>query len=676
MFSKLYLSCITMFLLLMIGCSCPDEHLKIDIIPHPQKIVLSSGQLSLKIEKISVAADNELSDIKQLFYDDIYRLTGKRIDNNHSNPNIILKINRQLAEEEYIVDAKKTIQIEGGSYQAVVMGVTSLLQSLSIKEDILKFPESTIRDQPYLSYRGLLLDVARKFHSIKSVQQVIDLCRWYKIKYLQLHLSDDQLCVFPSKAFPKIASEGQHYTQNELKDLVEYARKRGVSIIPEFDAPGHTTSLRRAYPEIFGTPELGMMDISNEKALQASETLIGEMMDIFYTSPYFHIGADEVWLGNFEKLPGIKKALKEYNLDSAHDLYLNYIVRMHQYVKSRGKQTLMWESFQGKGSKKVTIPNDIIVFAWETLYQMPDSLVENGYTIINASWKPCYITPTIRWTQEQVYSWNIWRWEHFLNFAEVYHNPVQFEGAMKEKVYGAQLCAWEMNEEMEIVSICNRLPALSECAWNPEKEKDYPGFQQRYAKTNDRLQKLLFPAALHVTGCYTSNDEGRFYNKNNYFTDKIGISVQPDFANVQPYYTIDGRQPDTKSPAFTELSVDSTLLLKISLRDREGNEVGYKSVLFECRPLDFTFKGQSISKDPIDWQIDFTDSLEVEIKNRLPQGDIKFALDRKSLGKDSRTFSEKLCFKSTTQLYVRLFINNKPKGSIYRYMLKKTNDES
>src|SRR5690606_23241317 len=106
-----------------------------------------------------------------------------------------------------------------------------------------------------------------------------------------------------------------------------------------------------------------------------------------------------------------------------------------------GKTTVIWESFAGQGSKHVKIPDDILVIAWETLYQRPDSLLENGYTIVNASWKPLYITPRQRWTAKQLHEdWNPYVWASWWDKAPSF-NPITIEP--NPKVIGAQLCSWE-----------------------------------------------------------------------------------------------------------------------------------------------------------------------------------------------------------------------------------------
>ena len=173
--------------------------------------------------------------------------------------------------------------------------------------------------------------------------------------------------------------------------------------------------------------------------------------------------------------------MTKYGLDDARDLFLRFIVKMHESVKKHGRKTLMWESFPGDGSRKVKIPKEIIVFAWETAYQLPQDLLENGYTIINASWKPLYVTPGALWGPETIYDWNLYRWENWVRRAPSF-TPIQLEET--DRVVGAQMCSWEMHERDQIPDLRKRLPAFSERIWNPEWKRGYGDFRERLEETD------------------------------------------------------------------------------------------------------------------------------------------------------------------------------------------------
>lgn len=644
------------------------------LVPQPKEVSGVNGVLPLTGMALTVSLPDSLHDRLPVLQEDAYKLLQQEVRAVPSDALITFSIDAGIGGDGYTLTIGDQIAIRGASGDALMHGWTSLLQLVRDGAGGRELPRCTIRDWPALDYRGVLLDVAREFQSVPSVEQVIDICRWYKIKYLQLHLNDDQLFVFPTTTFPDMPTPGKNYSLAEMKALVEYARVRGVVIVPEFDAPGHTGSLRRAYPELFGPEELRMLDVANPKALEACKVLIGEMMDVFYTSPYFHIGADEVFMGEFQKRATTHEAVKAHGFDEPHDLYLNYIVEMHEYVKSRGKKTIMWESFQGTGSTKVTIPNDILVYAWETMYQRPDDLIKHGYTILNASWKPIYITPRHRWTTEQIYGWNIWRWEHFLPNAPAWE-PIQFGPEDQHKVVGVQLCAWEMTEEMNIPALLPRVAPLSEHGWDPHGARNYGAFSQRMAATDQKLRQLLFPAHIEANGLTDGKAHERFYNREHYFTDALTLTASSSLPGVAIRYTTDGTVPQlTDRPWDHPLRIDSTTTLRVALY-RGDAMVGYRSVVFEKRPITVQFSGAHVDPEsPIDWSADFKESLRVAVNPIRAVHAVKYTWNGETPTMASPDFGTEKTFNESGSLRIQCFdAAGNPDGSTYQYQLKKIN---
>ena len=497
------------------------------IVPYPKQVELGAEKIAFK-EVVSVSYDNAIFvPLTQLLKEDLRKLFQLSVIQVDKEADIRILYKEGLPEEGYQISIKESvIRIYAGSYDAACMGVTTLVQlgQPDASTQTIILPELQISDWPSYSYRGVSLDVARKWHHVETIKQVVTLCRWYKIKYLQLHLSDDQLFTFPSKAFPTLASK-QQYTIQQLQELVEFAKLNGVIIIPELDAPGHTSAMRTTMPALFGKPEWGVLDMTSKKVYQAMDTLIKEMIDIFYTSPYFHIGADEAWLGAFEKLPQVKKYIQEKGFDNVHDVYLDFVVAMQKIVKKYHRQPLVWESFSGTGSRKVHIPKDLIVFAWETAYQRPDSLLKHGYKIINASWKPAYITPGLRWDPEYIYHWNLYRWENQWYTTPSYISPIQLDSS--SEVLGGQLCAWEMSEDQTVPSLRSRMAAMSEILWNGRGRRPYSNFKKRYDLVNEKANLLLFPVRIKKVGFRGADDNLHNDNRENSFEDQVSVSFEP-----------------------------------------------------------------------------------------------------------------------------------------------------
>ena len=151
--------------------------------------------------------------------------------------------------------------VRGADYNGVATGTVTLLQAIDARADEVSLPRLAIADRPALKYRGAMLDIARKPHSIAALRQCVDIARFYKVRYIHLHMSDENAWTFPSTRFPQLGRNNfawaggetpKVYTLQELKDLVAYADARAVTLIPEIETPGHSGQLCGTLPEIFG----------------------------------------------------------------------------------------------------------------------------------------------------------------------------------------------------------------------------------------------------------------------------------------------------------------------------------------------------------------------------------------------------------------------------------------
>jgi hexosaminidase len=326
---------------------------------------------------------------------------------------------------------------------------------------------------------------------------------------MQLHLTDDQSFTFPSKAYPKLATKDKHYTKEELVDLVNYADLRGITLIPEIDIPGHSRKFIETYPEIF-SPKLkkwgknmwggdafnNVINIGSEKVYSALDVILDEVIEIFHTSPYIHIGADEATIDNLKGDPLAEAMMKKENLEgNVHELYRHFIVRMNDMVKSKNKTMCIWEGFKREG--KIEIPKDLIVFEFESLYNLPNHLIEDGYTLVNTSWTPLYVVGTgieggwipRKWEPKKIYSWNMWQFENWYHKSPSHKKPIQLDKT--PLVIGAQMCAWEQTDEGEIPSLRRRVPPFVERIWNTDYKLPYEEFYTNLDKSDNRLTSII-----------------------------------------------------------------------------------------------------------------------------------------------------------------------------------------
>jgi len=395
-----------------------------------------------------------------------------------------LGLSSTLVKEGYSIKLdKRAIQITGGSPQAVSWASATLCQ---MRQSGLR--EGQIEDQPAKPFRGLLLDVARQWHSVATIKDVIQLCSLYKINYLQLHLTDDQSFTFPSTAYPELATNGRSYTLRELKELQGFATARGVTIIPELEMPGHGAQLVSKRPDLFRAHEKhhATVNFAKPESLSALAKLVNEVIDAFPSSPYIHIGGDEADLTYVHENPDFQAAFKREGVADAQELYRTLLNRMNKLIRARKKTMLVWEGF-GPGGK-TPIDKSIIVMNFESAYYPPDQMATAGHTMINASWRPLYVVNNRNWSPEEIYGWNDHFWSHFVEGFPS-SGGMQLEPAAK--IIGGIMCAWEQPESLEIASLRQRLPAMAERLWNPRLRVPYRHFEQRMRQADSVLTEWL-----------------------------------------------------------------------------------------------------------------------------------------------------------------------------------------
>jgi hexosaminidase len=507
--------------LLVLSCSKKvkyiDKEVNINIVPLPKKVdIIESNKYILLPKNIKVfIASDEKKNLFNLISKDFGKLSFSnsfKLIKNKNRANLSLEIADELDKEEYEITVSNKIVIKGGSLSAIKMARSTLLQLSENDKGRVIFPIIKLKDNPDADYRGLLIDLARKWHKAETIYKLIDLASFYKLNYLQFHLTDDQLFTFPSENFPKLQTKDKHYTKEELLSFVDYAYQRGVVIVPEIDVPGHSMQFVKKYPEIFSISNaesggedlfggrvdfVNVLNMGKEEVYTSLEKLFIEVMDIFHTSPYFHLGADEANLKLIVDDPDVKRFMKKNNLgNDVHELYRYFIVRMNDFFKSKGKQMFVWEGFSRNG--KIEIPRDITVFEFESLYNLPNHLVEDGYKLVNTSWKPLYVVRSgnpdpnvlpLKWGPERIYEWNMWRWETWWHKSPAYKKPIQLD--RNKNVIGAQMCSWEQTDESEVPSLRKRLPSFVERIWNVDKKVEFDVFFEKVNKTDIVLSEII-----------------------------------------------------------------------------------------------------------------------------------------------------------------------------------------
>lgn len=284
-------------------------YIDLNSLPVPKSVQLTNRIVSLPKVLGCYLSDDDLAPLVDVLDNEYQMLAGGKatVVETPASAAIILEIDPSLAEQEYRLELARPVRITGGSYLGVAMGSVTLMQSLRSDSDESRIPEGLVRDKPDVPFRGLLIDPARNYHDVRILKQLVLLCRWYRINFLQLHLTDDSAFTFPTDSFSQLSTEGHRYTKEELFDLVGFAQRQGVTIIPELEVPGHAGQLVARLPKTFGHAETARnphtINMGRESAYAAIDRIIEELADVFHTSPYIHVGGDEARLDHLQNWP-------------------------------------------------------------------------------------------------------------------------------------------------------------------------------------------------------------------------------------------------------------------------------------------------------------------------------------------------------------------------------------
>jgi hexosaminidase len=676
------------FLLISTGCSRQPEGQQqettvtsvapVSIIPTPKEQKLTGETLVLKGSLRFYAEQEALNPLQDVLRDELLSLYGLQLEqaSGAAAADLVLTLDDSLRQQEYQVEVNEQIRIIGGSYQAVAMATVSMLQGMARQGEAVYIPEGTIRDAPDLPFRGFLMDVARRKHEVELLKQLVSLCRWYKINYMQLHLTDEKYFTFPSEAYPQLMRQGFHFTREELTDLVAFADARGVELIPELEVPGHAGQFVEQMPELFGFQDKALnkftINMARERIYPVLDTLIGEIAAVFHSSGYIHIGGDEANFSGMDEDPEVKQYLQEKNLASVEELYWHFINQMNEFVKKRDRKTIVWEGFSKEANP--VISKDITVMAWETMYQMPDDLLEAGFKIVNVSWKPLYIVNDKKWSTEAIYNWNVYNWQNWVPQIPSY-NPIQLEE--HPNVLGASMASWDQPAYVEVSSSRKRLPAMSERVWNKQQAISYADFAEKLQQLDRKLERFFSPVTVQEQGLrYPVASDGR-KEEQTWFGDTLVVTLSaPDSYIIR--YTTDGTQVTASSPLYTEpIKLDETTTLKYRAYSPAGTPVGHEILkYYALQPLEVTLSGKaSAALDSLwetghSWYIPMADSMQVAI-TPLRKGQIRYIMGNAPLSSRSKLYQKPLVMKEDAVLKAGLFVGDSLTGEPWTQHFRK-----
>ncbi len=296
---------------------------------------------------------------------------------------LTLRRNKELSQEGYILEITQTgITVEASNEQGVIWALTTVANLLNDG----KLPCCQIEDAPKYPHRGISLDCARHFFPAEEVKRIINTMSLAKLNVLHWHLADDQGWRIESKKFPKLQEVSKDYfTQDEIRDVVQYAALRGVEVIPEIDLPGHTSGILAAYPEYScsgkdvnlatcGGIYPVILCAGQDKTFAFLKELLTEIAGLF-PAKRFHIGGDEAPKSEWKKCPHCQARMQKLDITSYEDLQADFSRRVCQILKKLGKEAICWN----ETLRANTPPEDVQIQYWTLQYRdSMEKFADNG----------------------------------------------------------------------------------------------------------------------------------------------------------------------------------------------------------------------------------------------------------------------------------------------------------
>lgn len=590
---------------------------EIAIIPQPVKLTRGTGYFTLPAN-ITIKADKlpELEPVTKALIARLTAPTGYTAKTTASGPasiNLVLTkaADTTLGKEGYhLTVTTKQVTITANKPAGLFYGVQTLLQLLpkeiesttKVKNVQWLIPGVDITDYPRFGWRGLMLDVSRHFFTKQQVKDFIDQMVKYKYNLLHMHLTDDEGWRIEIKSLPRLTSdaatkrvhkegyfttfsapepgeprtEGGFYTQDDIKEMIQYAKDRFVDVMPEIDIPGHSLSAVVAYPELSGTAGADKYQIisgepfmdwpgpiaridntlspANEKVYPFLDKVFGEIAQLF-PFPYIHIGGDECAKNFWEKNEQIKALMQREGLKTPEEVQSYFEKRVEKIVESKGKKVIGWDEILDGG----LAPN-ALVMSWRGIKGGIEA-AKQGHEVVMSPTTYAYLDymqgdPII---EPHVYA--------TLRLKKAYEFEPAPDGVDPKYIKGGQANIWSeqlFNVRHLQYMVWPRALATAECVWSQKANKNWDNFAARVEKQFGRFNEaeVKYAPSMFDPAFAVKKDA----------TGKLLITLTNEVNGLDTYYSFDNSFPDNFYPKYTQPLTppkDAVMLKVVNYRGKQ-----------------------------------------------------------------------------------------------------------
>ncbi|MES2830197.1 MAG: family 20 glycosylhydrolase [Bacteroidota bacterium] len=593
----------------------------IAIIPEPVSLIKTEGHFILPTNVvIQSSASPELKQLVSFLQERLSIPTGSFVSNvTDQNAKATIKLilndkpNAYIGKEGYTLTVTTSlITVKANKPAGLFYGVQSLIQlfpkeieSKTLVEDIeWAAPCVEVTDYPRVGWRGLMFDVARHFFTKAEVKQYIDAMVRYKYNLLHLHLADDEGWRIEIKGLPKLTEVGAwrvnkvgefgnfipptadeprtyggFYTQDDIRELVQYAKDRFVDIMPEIDVPGHSLAAIASYPELSctpgaetyrvrsgerimdwskGAPPIALLDNTlcpaNEKVYSFLDTVLTQVASLF-PFEYIHMGGDEAPINYWEKNDAIKALMQREGLKNMHQVQGYFEKRVQKIVESKGKKFMGWDEILDGD-----MPSSVAVMSWRGIKYGIDAS-RNKHEVVMSPTTFAYLDymQADAITEPRVYA--------SLRLSKSYEFDPIPAGADPKYIKGGQANLWTeqvYNIRQAEYMTWPRGLAIAESVWSPLEKKNWNGF---FSKVEQHFKRLDIAETKYAPSVYDP-----IFSVSRSADKQLMIELSTEVQGLDIYYSFDNSFPDRFYPKYTEKLMppkDATVLKVITYKGKE-----------------------------------------------------------------------------------------------------------
>lgn len=469
------------------------------LMPVPASLQLGDGRLIVtRTFTVGIAGYKEarLERAAQRFIRNLSRQTGLPIASQPGDPKsatLLMQVEKashsvqELGEDEsYTLEVtSQRAKLTAPNPLGALRGLQTFLQLVEVTPEGFAAPAVKIEDKPRFPWRGLMIDVGRHFMPLETLKRNLDGMEAVKLNVFHWHLSENQGFRIESKKFPKLhelGSDNFYYTQDEARELIEYARDRGIRVVPEFDMPGHATAWFAGYPELASAPgpyqvehRWGIfepeMDPTREETYKFLDKFIAEMAGLF-PDAYFHIGGDEVKGTQWEANPTIQRFMQEHGYKTKGDLQAYFNLRISKIVSKHHKRMVGWDEIFNP-----SLPKDIVIQSWRGQKSLA-AAAKQGYSgILSFGYYLDLMQPAF---------------QHYGVDPLGVNESEALSAEERKSILGGEACMWTEYASPENIDsrIWPRTAVVAERLWSPQDVQDVDAMYERVEAVSRELDEI------------------------------------------------------------------------------------------------------------------------------------------------------------------------------------------